>query len=182
MDGFDPAALIAGDKGAWDRFVARYAGVIRAAVARALGAARPAEIDDAAQDVFVKLLQRDHSVLRAYDPKRASAPTWLTVIARSVALDRLRRRRLDAIELDEAPEAALATPPVEPAERLAPPPGLLSARQELILAMLYDQEMEPAEVAAALGIEAQTVRSQHHKALTKLRAYFNPSDSEAGRG
>jgi len=32
--------------------------------------------------------------------------------------------------------------------------------------------MDPAEVAAALGIEVQTVRSMHHKALTKLRAFF----------
>jgi RNA polymerase sigma-70 factor (ECF subfamily) len=62
--------------------------------------------------------------------------------------------------------------PAEPVERLAIPPDLLSPRQALILAMLYDREMDPAEVAAALGIEVQTVRSMHHKALAKLRAFF----------
>lgn len=179
-DGFDQAGLIAGDKRAWNRFVARYAGVIRAAVARVLRG-RETEIDDAAQEVFVKLLHEDRRALRAFDPARASAPTWLTIVARSVALDRLRRRRADTIELEAAPESALAAPPIEPTERLTPPPGLLSGRQELILAMLYERDMDPAEIAAALGIETQTVRSQHHKALTKLRAYFNPND-ENSRG
>jgi DNA-directed RNA polymerase specialized sigma24 family protein len=40
--------------------------------------------------------------------------------------------------------------------------------------MLYDQEMEVAEIAAALKIDAQTVRSMHHKALQRLRAHFGP--------
>ena len=39
--------------------------------------------------------------------------------------------------------------------------------------MLYDREMEVAEIARVLGIDAQTVRSTHHKAMLKLRAYFN---------
>jgi RNA polymerase sigma-70 factor (ECF subfamily) len=32
--------------------------------------------------------------------------------------------------------------------------------------------MEVAEIAASLGIDPQTVRSAHHKAMVKLRAYF----------
>jgi DNA-directed RNA polymerase specialized sigma24 family protein len=32
--------------------------------------------------------------------------------------------------------------------------------------------MDAAEVAAMLGIDSQTVRSTHHKALVKLRKYF----------
>jgi DNA-directed RNA polymerase specialized sigma24 family protein len=32
--------------------------------------------------------------------------------------------------------------------------------------------MDVAEVAKALGVDAQTVRSMHHKAMVKLRAYF----------
>ena len=31
--------------------------------------------------------------------------------------------------------------------------------------------MEPAEVAAVLGVDIQTVRSMHHKALTRLRVF-----------
>jgi RNA polymerase sigma-70 factor (ECF subfamily) len=38
--------------------------------------------------------------------------------------------------------------------------------------MLYDRDMDVAEVAVALGIDPQTVRSAHHKAMVKLRAHF----------
>ena len=66
----------------------------------------------------------------------------------------------------------IAVEPELPAEKVQIPAGLLSPRQELILSLLYDQDMDVAEAAAFLKVEAQTVRSMHHKALTKLRAHF----------
>ena len=170
----DLALLCRGDKRAWDGFVARYAGVVRAAVLSVLRQAGRdlSEAPDLVQDVFLRLCKDEFRLLAQYDPARAAPMTWLTLISRSVALDHLRRKQLQRVALEDAPEAALSVAAVEPAERLKIPPGLLSPRQELILAMLYEREMEPAEVAAALGIEVQTVRSMHHKALTKLRAFF----------
>jgi hypothetical protein len=40
--------------------------------------------------------------------------------------------------------------------------------------------MDPAEVGKALGIDPQTVRSMHHKALTRLRSHFAPPDEAPG--
>ncbi len=73
---------------------------------------------------------------------------------------------------NSVPEAQLAIPPVEPVEKLKLPDALLSPRQREILGMLYDKEMDVAEIARALGIDPQTVRSAHHKAMVKLRAHF----------
>ena len=56
--------------------------------------------------------------------------------------------------------------------KLKLPEALLSPRQREIMAMLYDRDMEVAEIAAALGVDPQTVRSTHHKAMIKLRAHF----------
>ena len=42
----------------------------------------------------------------------------------------------------------------------------------LVLRCLYDEERDVAEVARMLNIDAQTVRSTHHKALLRLRAHF----------
>jgi RNA polymerase sigma factor (sigma-70 family) len=168
------ALLCRGDKRAWDGFVARYAGAVRAAGLAVLRqAGRDAsEAADLVQDVFLRLCKDEFRLLAQYDPARAAPATWLTLIARSMALDHLRRKQVARVPLEEAPESAVAVAPTEPVERLAIPPDLLSPRQALILAMLYEREMDPAEVAAALGIEVQTVRSMHHKALTKLRAFF----------
>ena len=120
----------------------------------------------------MRLCKDDFRLLRSYDPARASISTWLTIVARSTARDALRRRRAEAVPIESVPEARLAVDPVEPAIRLKLPEALLSPRQREILAMLYDREMDVAEIAQALGIDAQTVRSTHHKAMIKLRAYF----------
>jgi RNA polymerase sigma factor (sigma-70 family) len=163
-------ALARGDKGAWDAFVRRYAGLVAAAVR---GVAREAaEVEDLAQEVFLRLCKDDFRLLRTYDPARAGLSTWITIVARSTARDALRRHRPVVVPIEAVPEARLAVDPVEPASKLKLPEALLSPRQRQILTMLYDREMEVSEIAGALGIDPQTVRSAHHKAMVKLRAHF----------
>jgi len=168
-------ALARGEKGAWEAFVRRYAGLVAAAVR---GVARePAEIEDLAQEVFVRLCKDDFRLLRSYDPARAGLSTWITIVARSTARDAMRRHRPVLMPIEAVPEARLAVDPVEPVQKLKLPEALLSPRQREILTMLYDREMEVAEIAQALGIDPQTVRSAHHKAMVKLRAHFK-ADAE----
>ncbi len=166
------SGLLAGDKAAWDSFVQRYARVIYAAVhRRLLPAGRGHDVDDVVQEVFVKLCRRQYHLLRSYDPDRAKLTTWLTVIATSTSIDHLRRQSAPTAALDAVPEAALAVDP-KPFERIKIPPDLLSPRQALVLELLYQRELEVAEAAEILGVDPQTVRSTHHKALVKLRAHF----------
>ena len=169
-----PETLLRGEKAAWDAFVRRYGGFVVAAV-RGVAMAQP-EVEDLTQEVFVRLCKDDFRLLRNYDPERASLSTWLTIVARSTARDGLRRRRAETVPLDSVPEAQLAIDPVMPVEKLKLPEALLSPRQREILAMLYDREMDVAEIARALGIDPQTVRSAHHKAMVKLRAHFRSND------
>jgi RNA polymerase sigma factor (sigma-70 family) len=167
-------ALTRGDKGAWEAFVRRYAGLVAAAVR---GVAREAaEIEDLAQEVFVRLCKEDFRLLRSYDPARAGLSTWITIVARSTARDAMRRHRPVLTPIDAVPESRLAVDPVEPREKLKLPEALLSPRQREILAMLYDREMDVSEIGKALGIDPQTVRSAHHKAMVKLRAHFKAKE------
>ncbi len=181
-DSIDLAALVRGSKAQWDAFVRRYAGLILSAVrtqAREAG-----EIEDLVQEVFVRLCKDDYRLLKTYDPARAGLSTWLTIVARSTARDVLRRRQPQTTPYDAVPEAALAAH-AEPTERIKLPEGLLSPRQKLVLTMLYDRDMEVAEIAAALKVDPQTIRSTHHKAMLKLRQHFapeNPAKSGSGRG
>jgi RNA polymerase sigma-70 factor (ECF subfamily) len=164
------AALFAGERRAWDSFVRRYAGLVVAAV-RGI-APGPSDVEDFTQEVFVRLCKDDFRLLRSYDPARAAISTWITIVARSTARDAMRRRRAESVPIDAVPEAQLAVDPVEPVQKLKLPEALLSPRQREILAMIYDREMDVGEIAAALGIDPQTVRSAHHKAMVKLRAHF----------
>jgi len=163
-------ALLNGDSASWESFVRRYGGLIVAAVRGV--AAMQGDIEDLTQEVFVRLCKDNFRLLRTYDPARAAMSTWLTIVARSTARDALRRRRADSVPIETVPEAQLAVDFVEPVRKLKLPEALLSPRQREILAMLYDREMEVAEIAQTLGIDPQTVRSAHHKAMVKLRAHF----------
>jgi RNA polymerase sigma factor (sigma-70 family) len=174
----DLARLKSGTKGEWDRFVRRAGPVIYAAVLRRLAPAGAAsEAEDVAQDVFARLCRPDRP-LAGYDPERASLSTFLTVLATSAAIDHLRRKR-PADPIDSVPEHRLSVPAAEPRERVKIPEGLLTARQTLVLTLLYDREMEVAEAASFLSVDPQTIRSTHHKALLRLRAHFQGDGNAA---
>src|SRR5579875_518649 len=181
-DSVDLQALTRGEKSAWDGFVRRYAGLILSAVR--VTARHGIDVEDIVQEVFTRLCKDDFRLLKTYDPARAGLSTWLTIVARSTARDVLRRRQPQTTPYDAVPEAALAAHS-EPTERIKLPEGLLSPRQKLVLTMLYDRDMEVAEIAAALKVDPQTIRSTHHKAMLKLRQHFapeNPAKSGSGRG
>jgi RNA polymerase sigma-70 factor (ECF subfamily) len=169
----DLRSLAAGHKRTWDAFVAAASPVINAVVRRAMSTYRLNEDDvmDAAQDVFVRLCANDFRLLKTYDPARAGLSTWLAVVSRSAAVDFARRRRQATAPIDEVPESVLAVEDRH-VEKLKIPEGLLTERQTLILKCLYDEERDVAEIAQLLKIDAQTVRSTHHKALLRLREHF----------
>jgi RNA polymerase sigma-70 factor (ECF subfamily) len=173
-DSTDLKALARGEKPAWDGFVRRYAGLILSAVRPV---ARPGvELEDIVQEVFTRLCKDNFRLLKTYDPARAGLSTWLTIVARSTARDMQRRRQPPITPIDSVPEVMLSVT-AEPHEKLRLPDGLLSPRQKLVLTLLYEREMEVAEIAAALGIDPQTVRSTHHKAMLKLREHFADHDT-----
>ena len=170
-DGTDLAALVAGNKGAWDRFVRRYAGLILSAV-RSF-ARETSEAEDLLQEVCVRLCKDDFRLLKTYDPSRAGLSTWLTIVARSTARDTQRRHRPPQAALDDVPESVLAVTDIHH-EPLKLPKDLLSPRQQLVVTMLYERDMDVADIAKTLGVDPQTVRSTHHKAMVKLRLHFAP--------
>jgi len=173
----DLTACLSGDKRAWEAFVERYASVIFAAVHRTIYRYKSDQdsdlVRDVVQEVFVRLVKSDFRLLHSYDPARSSITTWLTLVARSTAIDQLRKQRPAHAPLDSA-AAALAAPAENgDSPELDIPQDLLSPRQRLVLRLLFDEEMSVAEAAEVMGVEAQTVRSAKHKAIAKLREFFD---------
>jgi RNA polymerase sigma factor (sigma-70 family) len=173
LNQIDLRALASGHKRTWDDFVMASTPLINAVVRRCLTSYRLSEEDvmDAAQDVYVRLCANDFRLLKTYDPARAGLSTWLAVVSRSSAVDHARRRRQSTTPIDDVPESALGVEDRH-VEKLKIPSGLLTERQTLILKYLYDEERDVAEIAGLLKIDAQTVRSTHHKALLRLREHF----------
>ena len=186
----DLHACTRGDKRAWDTFVLRWSGLIYTAVRHVVhkgessagegGHGNRVEIDDATQEVFVRLVKDEFRLLKSFDARKATLSTWLTIVARSTAIDCMRRKRLATTTLEphhspvksaqEAASARAADKEIDSGAEL--PMHLLTDRQELVLRMLFDEELTVAQTAKRMGVDEQTIRSTKHKALSRLRQHF----------
>jgi RNA polymerase sigma-70 factor (ECF subfamily) len=145
--------------------------------------------EDLAQDAFVKVLNH----IDKYSPEFKFS-SWLFKIANNVAIDHLRRRRLDTISIDGSPHASTASE-VE-ASSLD-----LEADQENALEELESRELGSAiekaiaklrpeyracimlrhvegrayeEIAATLDLPLGTVKTYIHRARHELRKALEP--------
>src|SRR6266496_5574130 len=73
----------------------------------------PSHAEDLVQDTFVKVWRSAHS----YDSSRGSLDTWVLLIARSLAIDLIRRRVLEARILSQQEDPGEASREPGPADR-----------------------------------------------------------------
>ena len=92
--------VAAGDRTALSDLYRRTSAKLYGICARLLGSSADAE--DVLQDVYVTVWRK----AGRFDAAKASPITWLAVIARNKAIDRLRARRLPTAQLDAAADIA----------------------------------------------------------------------------
>ena len=140
--------------------------------------------EDLAQDTFVKVLNH----IDRYSPEFKFS-SWLFKIANNVAIDHLRRRRLDTVSIDGAPDATsaseveastiqLASEQESPLEELASR-ELGSAIERAIAALRpqyracimlrHVEGRSYEEIAATLDLPLGTVKTYIHRARHELR-------------
>ncbi|HEX2253129.1 MAG TPA: sigma-70 family RNA polymerase sigma factor [Thermoanaerobaculia bacterium] len=162
-----------GDEEAVGVLFDRYAGLLQALAFRIVGS--PAEAEEVVQDVFLHAWDRAGT----YDPSRSSVSTWLVMIARSRAIDRLRTRRV----VDRTAEAAAReAPPHESAEgaarvqeddrafRVRSELAQLPGEQRHVLELAYYRGLTQTEIAEREGLPLGTVKTRTLLAMKKLRA------------
>lgn len=160
-----------GDREAFARLVEAYQGPVYNLAYRMLGNA--VEAEDAAQETFIRIFAKLHTYQQ--DKKLSS---WVLSIASHYCIDRLRRRKGDTLSLDEEPVAILLPSggqgPEEMAlrgevrdevqravNRLAP-----AYRVPLVLRYWYDLSYQ--EIADAMGLTVQAVKSRLHRARLQM--------------
>ena len=126
-----------------------------------------AAAEDVQQQVFTEVWQR----AGAYDPRRAGLLTWVLTIARSRAIDHLRRRvpeprdpqLPDSRTVDAGADALLER------WRLAQLLGRLPEAERTVLRLRFYEELSQSEITAATGIPIGTVKARMVRGLTRLR-------------
>lgn len=159
--------LLSGGRDAWDKFEREYRLVVLKAVhstARRFGASQ-ADVEDAAGQVFLELLEDDGRVLRSFRGTSAFT-TWLTVIAYRVAA-REFSRRVRARQVDASGPAREPAPP--------PPDGevlefleKLPDQDRRALVLFHIEGASYREIAASLGVPGNQVGMVLLRAREKL--------------
>lgn len=183
-------AAIEGDQQAFAEIVYAYQHQLYNLCYRMLG--ERTEAEDATQEAFL----RAYSHLERYDPAR-SFKTWLLTIASNHCIDRIRKRRMQYLSLDDEPLAAtLALSSDEPEPEVAAEMHQRSAaiqalldelspdyRAAVILRYWYDYSYE--EIAAILETTESAIKSRlfrARKALEEKIVYRHAAEQQRERG
>jgi RNA polymerase sigma-70 factor (ECF subfamily) len=182
-----------GSQAAYEALVHRYATAALNVASRLVNDRAVAE--ELTQDAFVRALRR----LDTYDPARPFG-AWFFRILHNVAIDYLRRKRVQTVSLDTLqaqgvspphPFPAAASPEAEVERRAlsaALDAALARIRVEYREAILlrYKQDMGVEEIAEVLGVPAGTVKTYLYRGRKELAAILSaagwaPSSAETAK-
>ncbi len=149
----------------------RHAGLVYGIALKVL--ADPQEAEDLTQDIFVRLANR-----LPYDPRRGSLRTFLAVLTRSRAIDRVRSRQR-GVQRTQHMQTQYVTPdsddPMsamfqqERSQEVRAALAQLSNEHQQILKMTYYEGLTQTTIAERLDIPLGTVKSRARRGLINLR-------------
>ena len=177
VPGSDDAALVRaiveGRPAALSTLYGRYSGMLMGLAHRVLGDAADAE--EVLQEAFLQVWNQ----ASRYDPSRSSVSTWLVLITRSRAIDRLRSARVlqrtvravreEKPDLHTSPAGVRDVLTSERQRRLRVELGKLPEEQRQVLELAFYGGLTQSEIAAETGIPLGTVKTRTLLAVKKLR-------------
>jgi RNA polymerase sigma-70 factor (ECF subfamily) len=175
------ARIQAGDRERYSELYLRYFDRVYTYLRIALQDA--AEAEDAAQDVFIRVLQ----AIPRYERREAPFRAWLFRIVRNCAITRLRKRSRYTLQppialaqesdrrgFTSAEDALLSIQDSELISLIERLP--LGQRQ--VIALRYMLDLSSRDIAEVVGRSPAAVRQLHHRALEHLRTSLEPPKEE----
>jgi RNA polymerase sigma factor (sigma-70 family) len=143
----------------------------------------PGLAEDLVQEVMIKVWQK----AGGYDPRKASATTWIYTVARNCRIDMLRRKcNTQHLPLenedfwhepdDDTPVSLFRQKKTE--EQVRESLGRLPREQDEILRKVYLEGKSHAEASNELGLPLGTVKSRVRLGLQKLQILVAPEYRE----
>jgi RNA polymerase sigma-70 factor (ECF subfamily) len=185
-DDRDAIALVAArDPAGLEALYDRYATMVYSLALRIVRNTSDAE--DVTQEAFAQVWTN----AARFDPARGAVAAWLCVIARSRALDRLRRAAAGGGSAGPEPLAAIPdpTPSVElmaaSAEQVVAAREALAALpadQKTVLELAYYEGLTQAEIAARTSTPLGTVKTRIRTGLQRIRDAMGLRHAPTGGG
>lgn len=148
----------------------RHAGLVYGIALKVLS--NPQEAEDLTQDIFVRLMDV------SYDPRRGSLRTFLAILTRSRAIDRVRshqRQSKRTMQYWRTDVSASESVPIEEStlheqsQDMHAALAQLSEEQQQLLKMSYYDGLTQSIIAERLELPLGTVKSKVRRGLLKLR-------------
>ena len=140
-----------------------------------------ADAEDLTQQTFERALR----AWGRYDESRASAATWLLVIARNLLVDHLRAGRAASQQpIDEVDFEAIAAAPDRPSLGLDPnlerALAELGPRERELIALRFGGDLTGPEIAELVGLTLANVQQILSRSLRRMRASLDHAQTGAG--
>ena len=165
------SAIISRDEQMLSYVVRKYSKLLwKIAASILINAASAQDVEECVADVFIYLWQHPEK----YDPNKAKLSAWLSVIARTKAIDRyrqnIRKRELpmEEIAAEGLVHAEVAVIDAEK-EKLLSCIGKLDEKEKELIIRRYYYEQKPAEIAVVLEIPKKQVENKLYYAKQKLK-------------
>ncbi|MGB3495360.1 MAG: sigma-70 family RNA polymerase sigma factor [Elainellaceae cyanobacterium] len=159
----------------------RHAGLVHGIALKVLGNAQEAE--DLTQDIFLKLTSSS-----SYNPKRGSLRTYIAILTRSRAIDRVRSRKTAKKSMQRlqrsSPTSDSSVPmdemfQQEQSQKVRAALAQLADNQQQILKMAYYDGLTQAKIAEKLNTPLGTVKARARRGLTQLRQVLQNQSNES---
>lgn len=160
--------IAAGDAEALARFYDLYAGLVNGLALRILRDVADAE--DVVQEVFVQVWRQ----ASRFDPSRGAAEAWLCTIARTRALDRLRRRTSRREDSEDQGPGFSTMPRNDEALAVRKALDTLPFDQRLALELAYYEGLTQTEIAERLAQPLGTIKTRIRTAMIRMREVLGP--------
>ncbi|MFT6081237.1 MAG: RNA polymerase sigma-70 factor (ECF subfamily) [Planctomycetota bacterium] len=155
-----------------------------ATIFRFLGPGYRREVEDLAQEVFLKVFR----AIDKFDPSRAKFTTWVYTFVRNHCFDVLKKRRLKttsmhAVGADETDRDFPDRRELQPTEdlenselgrRIGEALATLGEDQRMVFVLREYESLDYREIASITGVNEGTVKSRLFRAKESLRKQLAP--------
>ncbi|MBL8750209.1 MAG: sigma-70 family RNA polymerase sigma factor [Planctomycetes bacterium] len=173
-----------GDQAACRAIVEALHRPVIATIFRFLGTGYRREVEDLAQEVFLKVFR----AIGTFDRKRAKFTTWVYTFVRNHCYDVLKRRRipttsLHAVGEDQAPRELPDRRELRPEQdaenaelgrRIGEALASLGEDQRMVFVLREYEDLDYSEIAQITGVNEGTVKSRLFRAKEALRQHLAP--------